>query len=420
MQKINVFGGGDMSKKILIISQNFYPEIGSAANRSKNIYQLLIEEGYTVSVLTTEPSYPNKNMYEDEKFWDDEALNHEAETIKRIKITNNKYSQSIFNRLIYYLEITIRMLIFILFNKRKYDVVFVTTPPIFVGIAGLFAKVTLKCRLLLDIRDLWPESLKGVGVFHQPFVIFLVKKLEKIMYKYADSIIVNSKAYIDYIVDHAGISKQKITFIPNGVRHSELEMESAKQKKNKVVYAGNIGLAQDIQLFKELSKMLNDQNITTDFIGFGMKKKEFYQFVKQENLNNVRFLTPRTRKECLQLISGYQVGLVALTNKEVFEMVLPGKIIDYMTCGTPIVGAVSGYSRDIICGEKAGLISDAHNPNEMVNYILEIFEHPDLRERLSENARNYVKVNFIWENNIKTLVRIIESQVQAHQEVDKG
>ncbi|MFF2445648.1 glycosyltransferase family 4 protein [Neobacillus sp. NPDC058068] len=406
-----------MSKKILIISQNFYPEIGSAANRSKNIYQLLKKEGYNVSVLTTEPSYPNKKMYEDERFWDDETLNHDSQAIKRIKITNKKYSQSIFNRLIYYVEITIRMLIFLLFNKQKYDVIFVTTPPIFIGIAGLLAKGIFRGKLLLDIRDLWPESLKGVGVFHHPLVIFLVKKLEKLMYQHADSIIVNSKVYIDYIMEDAGIPKQKITFIPNGVRHSELEMVSAK-RENKIVYAGNLGLAQDVQVLKELAKMLHNQNISMDIIGFGMKKEEFYQFVQEENLNNVRFFTPKTRKECLKLISGYQAGLVALTNNEVFEMVLPGKIIDYMTCGTPIVGAVSGYARDIICKEEAGFVSDAHNPNEMLHHILEIFEHADIQEKLSMNARNYVRSNFVWENNIKILVGIIESHSKDHVNED--
>lgn len=407
-----------MVKKVLMITQNFYPEIGSAANRSKNIYQLLIEEGYLVSVLTTEPSYPNKKMYEDEKFWDDDRLNNESESIHRIKIANKKYSQSIFNRLIYYLEITIRMLFFILSNKRKYDVVFVTTPPIFVGIAGLFAKMIYKCRLLLDIRDLWPESLKGVGVFHHPMVIYLVKKLEKRLYKKADFIIVNSKSYSEYIVNLAGIPSQKITFIPNGIRKKELVLHSANQRKNEVVYAGNLGLAQDVQLLKKLSKKLYEHNISLDIVGFGMKKNEFYQYVKEEKLNNVRFLSSKTRKECLHFISGYQVGLIALRNNEVFEKVLPGKIIDYMSCGTPIVGAVSGYSRDIICKEKSGFVSDAHDANEMLGYILKIIEHQDLQEKLAHNGRNYVGLNFVWENNIKILIGLIESVSNGHVNKD--
>src|SRR5699024_7750718 len=112
-----------MSKKILLISQNFYPEIGSAGNRTKNMYLLLKEKNYDVSILTTDPTYPNRNLYDDESFWDDQELNKESSKIKRVKINNKKYSRNIINRLFYYLEMAIKMLFYILFNRNKYDVI---------------------------------------------------------------------------------------------------------------------------------------------------------------------------------------------------------------------------------------------------------------------------------------------------------
>ena len=95
--------------RVLLITQNFYPEIGSAGNRMKNIFQLLQQEEYDVKVLTTEPSYPNKNIYSDEQFWDDRQMN-ENQNVHRISVRNRKYSINMFNRLIYYIEVATKML----------------------------------------------------------------------------------------------------------------------------------------------------------------------------------------------------------------------------------------------------------------------------------------------------------------------
>lgn len=134
-----------MTKKVLVISQHFYPEIGSAGNRMKNVYKLLKENDYDVDVLTTEPTYPNKKIYSDKQFWDDDSLDEEND-VTRVKVANRKYSRSIINRLWYYLEIAFRMILFILFDRKKYDVIFVTSPPIFIAVVGLVAKYRYRTK----------------------------------------------------------------------------------------------------------------------------------------------------------------------------------------------------------------------------------------------------------------------------------
>ena len=212
-------------KKILIISQNFYPEIGSAGNRMKNIYLLLKERDFEIDVLTTDPTYPNKNIYKEEHFWDSEELNVDL-SIHRIKIRNKKYSRNIMNRLIYYLEMALRMILYVLLSRKKYDAVFVTSPPIFVAVVGLIAKLRFKARLILDIRDLWPESLKGVGVFDYPMIIYLFKKIEKMLYKNAANIVVNSRGFIEYIDSMSSSFSEKIIYVPNGAEPTKLANET--------------------------------------------------------------------------------------------------------------------------------------------------------------------------------------------------
>jgi len=405
-----------MTKKVLVISQHFYPEIGSAGNRMKNVYKLLKENDYDVDVLTTEPTYPNKKIYSDEQFWDDDSLDEEND-VTRVKVANRKYSRSIINRLWYYLEIAFRMILFILFDRKKYDVIFVTSPPIFIAIVGLVAKYRYQTKMILDIRDLWPESLKGVGVFNYRFIIYIFSRLEKLLYVKADKIIVNSQRFKDFIIGNYHIPLNKISFMPNAARQEEISPIESGDGPFKVMYAGNIGLAQDVTILMELAKELNEYDIQLTVMGYGFKKREFVKFAKEHKLSNVNFMKPSTRKECLKTISAHHIGIVTLNGKEVFETVLPGKIIDYMTCSLPIVGAVSGYAKMIIETTEAGIVAKSHDAEEMLKHILYLYQRPSLRSEMALNSRKYVQQHFLWERNINVLINLIENRVSTYEEM---
>ncbi len=394
-------------KKVLLISQNFYPEIGSAANRMKNIYELLKNKGYLVQVLTTEPSYPNKKTYEDVSFWDDEDLNNDRHII-RIPIRSRKYSGKFVSRLFYYLEMMWRMIFAILKDRQQYDVIFVSSPPIFVALAGLLAKWKSKNKLILDIRDLWPESLKGVGVFHHPFIMNTFYVIERILYRKADFIIINSLGFQDYIKKQLGPVSAKIVYLPNAARQCEMESLPTEKAHNQVIFAGNLGLAQDVSLLKDLAVKLSENDIGLTVIGYGVKKNHFYQFAQENGLKNISFLSLTTRKKCLNLIGQSDVAIVTLKQKEVFHTVLPGRVIDYMTCKVPIVGSVSGFSKSLIEQEKVGLVSEDGSAADLFHKIIYLLKSKELRQEMSRNGEAYIRKSFIWEKNIETLVDCIE------------
>ncbi|MBX0357744.1 glycosyltransferase family 4 protein [Halobacillus sp. Nhm2S1] len=398
-----------MPKKILLISQNFYPEIGSAGNRMKNIYLMLKKEGYEIDVLTTDPTYPNRNFYEDESFWDDQQLN-ETEDVTRVKIQNRKYSRSFMNRLLYYLEMAIKMIGIVLGRREKYDYIYTTSPPIFVAVVGLIAKIRFKAKLILEIRDLWPDSLKGVGVFNYPFIIRYFRRIEKLLYKRADEIVVNSKGFIDHIKNEQTGAGEKITYVPNGARNYEFMKPLYNPSGFKAIYAGNLGLAQDNEILLLLAEKLKSRNVELTIMGYGYHSQHLKEEIKARSLDNVTFVHPVTRAECFELIAEHQVGIVTLVDKEVFKTVLPGKIIDYMTCGVPIVGSVDGFAKDIIEANEAGFVSETKQAGELVAYIDRLLEDPLLQKRLSKNAQQYVQRNFLWEENIYSLIDIMEKQ----------
>ncbi|WP_255473047.1 glycosyltransferase family 4 protein [Rummeliibacillus sp. SL167] len=402
-----------MSKsRILIITQNFYPEIGSHANRMTNLFQLLKQEGYDVSVLTTEPSYPNKHIYEDKKFWDNKSLDNE-EKIHRVKVKNRKYALNMLNRLIHYLEISMKMLLFILFQKQKFDIVLVTTPAIFIAFVGLIAKLRYRAKFILDVRDLWPESLKGVGVFDNALIIKFFSLLEIFLYKKSNHIIINSIGFKDYIVKKAKINPDKITYLPNAARLYELQPAYKFHKNFRVIYTGNIGLAQDVEFLKDLIRKLDKQHIQITIVGYGQKKNDLIHFIKENRLHNVSIVNPTTRAECLALNAKHDVGILSLNNNEVFETVLPGKLIDYMMSGIPVVAAVSGYSKEIIETYQTGFVSEKRDAYEIVKKILLLKYNPDLREKTASNGLKLIQSHFIWEKNIKILTSLLKEEPSA-------
>lgn len=396
-------GGKPLVKRVLIISQHFYPEIGSHANRMKHLYMQLKKQNYDVTIFTSEPSYPNKKIYENRDFWDEESLNCEKDNIVRISINSRKYSNSILNRLFYYLEVALKFVLLIIKDQKRYDYVFATSPPIFTGFVGLFAKYRYKSKFILDIRDLWPESLKGVGVFNNPLILGFFGALEKVLYKKSDKIVINSLGFQDYIHQKGRINKSKILFIPNGAMKDELASINKKENEvNKIIYAGNLGLAQNTELINQLVPLLNEQGIQLTIIGYGINKKELFNSIKE--YKNVTIIKPLTRKECFKIISEHDLGLVTLKDKEVFKTVLPGKIVDYMTCGVPIVGVIDGYAKEIVEKERVGIASNSDDPQQILTHIKSLLDNDKLRKEMSEREQQVILNQFNWETNIKKLV----------------
>lgn len=395
-------------KRILLISQHFYPEIGSAANRMKNIYLELHSKGYDVKVLTLEPRYPSKELYENERFWDSD-LNEDD--VIRIEPLVKKHSTSIIKRLFLYLEVMFRFIFEILKYKKEVDYVFVTSPPIFVGVAGLIAKWKLKAPLILDIRDLWPESIIGVGVFSNKLLLSAAFKLEDLLYRKATKIFVNSRSFINYMTSK-NVPVDKIYFMPNSLTEDELSIEVDKKvndTKKTVIYTGNLGLAQDIQkLIKVAEKLKDETDIQFTIVGYGYHLNELEKVIKEKNLSNINLQSARSRNDTLRLVANADIAYVSLVDKDVFKTVLPGKIIDYMCVRKPIIGDVSGYASDIIQTSNCGIVSKENSVDDLADNILKLAKDEEQCQELGQNGYQFAYEQLRWKTNILVLEKAME------------
>jgi len=396
-------------KKILMVTQNFYPEIGSASNRMKNIYLELNERGYDVKILTSDPSYPNRNLYKDSSYWYDENIEKD---IVRIHPKTRKYTRNLFRRLMLYIEVAFRLILAICKDKEKYDYIFVSTPSIFIPVAGMFAKRKMKAKLIVDVRDLWPESLIGIGFFNKKWILKFAYKLEYKIYHAADNIIINSKGFYSYIAS-TGIAPNRISFMPNSLTEKELSTVPKKNTSDQltVIYTGNIGLAQDIEKLILIAEHLKEyKNIAFKIIGYGYQKRELGESIEAKQLPNIQLIDPKNREDTLAEIVNADIAYVSLVEKDVFKKVLPGKVMDYMSMRKPIVADVAGYAKEVIEEAQCGFVTKNRTVAELGDYIIKLAQDKQLRNRLGENGYQYAFRTLRWKTNIETLLKILEER----------
>lgn len=393
------------SKKLLIITQNFYPELGSAANRMKMLFKHFTKESIITNVLTTQPSYPNHALFQDRSYFDDEMINcYENNRIMRMQMIFEKQNKNLFARLLYYIEQYVRVRYYIFKHKNNYDYIYVTSPNIFIAWATLFMKKAKRPDYILEVRDLWPDSVNGIKGINLKLTWPILKRLEQLMYHRADKIVINNEEFRQHIQDMLDKDKP-IQFIPNSVSEAERFTEE-KYTEFHVIYTGNIGYAQDVNHLIELFKGLNDNQIHVTAIVYGVKAPKFRKAV--QHLEYVTLKPAMSREQCLQEISKHHVALSILNENDTFLNVLPGKIVDAIGVNTLPVTNIGGKMAEDINTYQMGFAKKKATPEVLLEQILTYRDAPSYLTAQLKNVRQYRDQFLNWEKNIKTLISFLK------------
>lgn len=390
-------------KRVLLITQNFYPEIGSAANRMKNIYTHLTKNGYDVHVLTTEPSYPNETMYQNKTYYNDEFMNAQPSiNIIRLHMRHEKQKDDMLSRLYYYTEFMIKVHQFVKYTHHLFDIVYVTSPNIFAPWGTLFLQREFKALKILEIRDMWPDSVVATGKLNIKPVMPILKRLEKRMYLKADKLIVNNESFIEPIntLIH---NKRPFLFIPNGMNTKET-FNVEKFDTFSVIYTGNLGFAQDFEQLKQIARRLNDEKITFNAVVYGVHSQHFKTFVEENKLHYVHVINTMPRMDCLRFTSKHHVSLSILKDDDVFLHVMPGKIVDAICAHVPVLSNIGGSANELINQYEVGFAKERATIDDIIEAIMK-YKHD--RTLLSQHAGNTERLKnelFIWEKNIKKII----------------
>ncbi|QNR07494.1 glycosyltransferase family 4 protein [Macrococcoides canis] len=392
-------------KNVLIVSQNFYPEIGSAANRMKNIFFELHKKGYNVHVLTTEPSYPNQYIYQDRKYFNNEELNILENThIHRLTMKHEKQKDALTSRLYYYIEFMIKVHVFVKQSEHLFDTIYVSSPNIFAAWGVLFLK-EINSTKVLEIRDLWPDSVVDIGKININVFLPILKYLELQMYRKSDKIIINNPAFENHI--RKMVKHKPVLFLPNAMNENEHYLDE-KHPEFTVGYTGNIGYAQGIEDLKRLSLALNENNIHFNVIPYGVHANEFRTFIKEQHLEYVHAYPVVDRDACLNFLSKCHVSVALLKPSKTFLNVLPGKVIDSICTNVPIITNLGGYTNQLINDNLIGFAKKDANINEIIEQILSLKNDSSKLREYVQNTEKVKDSQFLWRKNIDKLIKFIE------------
>lgn len=401
--------------KIIIVTQYFWPE-----NFRVNDLALGLQElGHEVTVLTGMPNYPEGEFFEGYSGFATKKEEYQGIKIIRVPIIsrgNSRAMRLVLNYISYALSASI---LGPFLCREKYDLVFVSQySPVFVGLPAIVLKRIKHIPLVMWVQDLWPESLSASGAVRSPTILGYVDKVVSFIYKQCDKILVQSKGFIESVENHA-IPRQKIIYWPNWAEklyNSDTDTTEYSDKLVKlpkgfrIMFAGNIGAAQDFETIVAAAEKLKDfPDIQLIVLGDGRMKPWVEAEVIKRNLKNIHLLGRHAIDSMPAFFSEADVMLVTLKREEIFALTIPGKVQSYMACAKPIIACLEGEGARVITESKAGIVCQPEDAESLATAILQMYQmKPEERSILGMNARNYYENNFERDRLIKQFNGLIE------------
>ena len=386
--------------RILFLSHYFPPEVNAPASRTYEHCRQWVEEGHDVTVVTCFPNHPSGKIfpgYRNRLYQREEKA---GITIVRLwtYITPN---EGIFKRTLNYVLFMVMTILAAPFLRRT-DVVITTSPQFFNGLAGYFVSRLKRAPWLLEIRDLWPDSILAVGAIKNARVIALLKRLELFAYRKADRIVVVTDAFLRHIRD-LGIPAGKITVIKNGVdlslfspgpRDHAFAATHGLAGKFVASYVGTHGMAHGLESVLEAAAQLRSEDgIRFLLVGAGAAKQRLAEKRAAMGLDNVVMLDQLDRSLMPAVWSVSDACLVTLRKTPLFLTVIPSKIFEIMGMQKPIILGVEGESADIVGAAGAGLCVEPENASALADAVLKLFRDPDFSRQLGASGHAYVVAN---------------------------
>jgi glycosyltransferase involved in cell wall biosynthesis len=285
----------------------------------------------------------------------------------------------------------------------RHDVVIATSPPLLAVLPGWIAA---RCRLrpspwVFEIRDLWPESAVTTGVLAERSAITkLLFALERWACRSATRINVLTPAFADNVVDRGLAARDKIAEIPNGADvdrfkpadESALRAQLGWTGRFVALYAGAHGRANAIgQLVAAAEQLAHRSDILIATVGDGPERAECERLAREKRLTNIVFLGARPKSEMPSYVNAADAGLAVLQRNPTFKTVYPNKVFDYMACERPVVLAIDGVARRLVCDQaEAGLFAEPEDPRAIAETIAALADDREQCRLLGHNGRQWV------------------------------
>ena len=385
-------------KNIWLINYYSYPPGTSSWRRHYDLGKELLKYGYNIDIIGGSFVHDRKKhiLNKNEKY---RIENHAG---LRYHILNGiSYSGSLM-RILSMIEFMIKVFFYEKKLKVKPDIIYCSCPHPFNGLISLYLSKKYKCKFILEIRDLWPETWVEMGAITRKSLIYkFFAWIEKLLYKKADKIITLMPGAFMYI-EKLGIPKEKVEWVSNGVDLEEFDKNYFKEpvykfdkSKFNITYTGSIGIANALEELFEIAKDLREENIMFNIIGDGPLKDKYINYCRENNINNVKFYNPISKDKIPAILRESEVLMTFTKNSNLYKYgISPNKLFEYLASFKPIIFSGNVYN-DVVKISNCGISVEAENKEKLKEAFSKIYNFSqNEREELGQNGRRYLEKNF--------------------------
>lgn len=385
---------------ILVISQYFYPE----QFRINDITTELVKRGYKVTVITGIPNYPQGKFFDGYGYFRKCKENYNGVDIIRLPIIPRGHSSVMMA--LNYLSFVVFGFLWAKFTRLKADKVFIyEVSPMTQALPGVWYAKRRNIPSVLYVTDLWPENVQYAGGINNAMILNWIGRMVDYIYQKTDLILTSSRSFVSAIKVR-GVPEYKIKFWPQYAEEWYMPIEQAKinlpsiplDGKLNLLFAGNIGKAQGLEVLPEAAEILKTKNISVRFniVGDGRFKETLVQIIKDKGVSDYfNFIDRQPASKIPEYMSVCDATLITLAKSEIFSMTLPAKLPSCLACGVPIIVCADGEIQQVIKEANAGFCCNAGDGEALAEIILKISEMPkDSLKNLGGNARRYFEKHF--------------------------
>jgi len=380
-------------KKILFISQYFYPEVF----RGNDIAFYFAEQGYDVHVVAGIPNYPSGRFFEGYGLFRNRHENVRGVKVTRLPIVPRGKGSKIMMLLNYFSYFVVAW-VWMLFHAvgHKYDMVFCQQlSPVMMSSPAILYKRLRKVPLYTWVLDIWPDSLSVAGGISNKYILRFFDLFVKSQYRYSDRILMSSNSFRRSILTY-GDYEEKLIYFPQWA--DGISEDSALDVKIPaipcgfvVMFAGALGEAHGMECNLQAAFFTREfKDIHWVFVGDGRKLEWMRSFVREHYLEDTVHLLGRFPSETMpKFFEKADVMLVSLNDSPLFNLYAPAKISSYMAAGRPVIAILNGEGGEVVNEAECGWTLAAGDARGLADLVVELSKKD--KTSLDEKGKNALK-----------------------------
>lgn len=402
--------------RVLILSQYYDPE---PVPKPAQLAEALRQRGHQVAVLTGFPNYPSGKLYKGFRL-----RMVKREVIDAIPVTRAfeypYHGTNVIGRLLNYFSFMVSAPLGSLFTPPC-DAIYVWHPPLTVGVAAWMIARLRGVPFVYDVQDIWPESAVLSGLIKEGWLVRMMSRLERFVYRRANFLLVVTEAARNNLVTK-GVNPAKVAAMPHWVDeklYAEKDEGASSQVRDQngwkdrfvVLFAGNVGLVQGLEtVVRAAGHLQKEREILIVLVGDGNDKERLQELTNRLDLNDhIRFIDRQPMEKMPEFMAASDALLVHLKQSELSHLVIPTKTLAYLAAGKPILMAMDGAAAQLVTAARAGIVVSPGDSIALADAIRSVRDLPQAeRAAMGDRGRQYLLENLSKQKIISQYEEILQ------------